>query len=617
MKRYKIIAFVIMFLGLFALFGCDKTQKGKYEVTFDPNGGILVSGSLVQKFDKASEIVPPNVVKEGYSLEWDEDISLIEDNTIVVATWTINKYTITFDTDGGSNINPITQVYASNVKEPEAPEKEGYVFIGWNQDFPEKMPGKDLTIKALWMEKNTTMNAILDSMNDYVTDANVNKVVISDSLGTYTWSTSDELLLSIDNETGNVIIHKQNQSHIDQKVTVFVDCQYSSSSKFRLTKEVTVGPVIYEDMSTSPICTYYAVGSLSAYRGYNERYKTEETYFSKEAKETLDMAYYAFATIDTNGNLTLSSPDNLKELLELKDYNTRVLVSVNGCGAASQTFYEITKTDSKTKKLATNIVDLLEQYKFDGVDIDWEYESSSYPVTKAATNRLFKFIREELDKRQVKGGTPYLLTAAIPSTGWALDADRYDFKTLDGYLDYINIMSYDLNHETKSSFVSPLYTSTKDKGYGYSADYGVKKMASKGFTKSKLIIGAAGYGKTYEVSKNLTGDYPGLGITGKLTKIDGVSGSFASGTIYTSGIDTLKKNSNYKMYIEKNTAGNVVGSYLYSKTDGIFISYDDPEVMKAKYNYAIANNVGVFCWSYGEDAAGYFIDTMIECKNAN
>ena len=64
--------------------------------------------------------------------------------------WKINKYTITFDTDGGSTIDSITQDYGTEIVKPNDPTKEGYTFIGWDKEIPSTMPAESITIKALW-----------------------------------------------------------------------------------------------------------------------------------------------------------------------------------------------------------------------------------------------------------------------------------------------------------------------------------------------------------------------------------------------------------------------------------------------------------------------------------
>ena len=68
----------------------------------------------------------------------------------LTAKWTANSYTITFDTDGGSKIDPITQDYGTAINAPAAPTKTGYTFMGWNPALPATMPAENMTIKAQW-----------------------------------------------------------------------------------------------------------------------------------------------------------------------------------------------------------------------------------------------------------------------------------------------------------------------------------------------------------------------------------------------------------------------------------------------------------------------------------
>ena len=68
----------------------------------------------------------------------------------LTAKWTANSYTIAFNTDGGSKIDPITQDYGTAIAAPANPTREGYTFMGWNPALPATMPAEDMTLTAQW-----------------------------------------------------------------------------------------------------------------------------------------------------------------------------------------------------------------------------------------------------------------------------------------------------------------------------------------------------------------------------------------------------------------------------------------------------------------------------------
>lgn len=117
-------------------------------------GGTYAT-QIVQAGEKAIEPDVPS--RQGYQFtDWYLDNTKYDFNTAVTkdmtltAKWTVNSYTITFDTDGGSAIDPITQDYGTTIKAPAAPTKTGYTFMGWNPALPAAMPAGDMTIKAQW-----------------------------------------------------------------------------------------------------------------------------------------------------------------------------------------------------------------------------------------------------------------------------------------------------------------------------------------------------------------------------------------------------------------------------------------------------------------------------------
>lgn len=124
---------------------------GKYTITFDTDGGTAIA-PISQDYG-TTITAPANPTKTGYTfVGWDKTIpsTMPAENVVIKAQWKINQYTITFDTDGGTTINPITQDYNTAIKKPSDPVKGGYDFAGWSPALPEKMPAENMTIKALW-----------------------------------------------------------------------------------------------------------------------------------------------------------------------------------------------------------------------------------------------------------------------------------------------------------------------------------------------------------------------------------------------------------------------------------------------------------------------------------
>ena len=128
-----------------------KWEINQYTITFDTNGGSEIA-PITQ--DYGTEITAPdNPTRKGYTFKgWDKEIpkTMPAENMTVKAQWEINQYTITFDTNGGSEITPITQDYGTEITAPADPTRKGYTFKGWDREIPETMPAENITVKAQW-----------------------------------------------------------------------------------------------------------------------------------------------------------------------------------------------------------------------------------------------------------------------------------------------------------------------------------------------------------------------------------------------------------------------------------------------------------------------------------
>lgn len=135
-----------------------------YTLSFNSNGGSTVSQVT---YDINETVTIPSVpVRDGYTFNgWYSDEALTLSYTFnkmpsrdltLYAKWTIKTLTITFETDGGSLVTPLSQDFETSVLEPSVPTKTGHTFKGWYKDsslntiytFPKTMTSEDITLYA-------------------------------------------------------------------------------------------------------------------------------------------------------------------------------------------------------------------------------------------------------------------------------------------------------------------------------------------------------------------------------------------------------------------------------------------------------------------------------------
>ena len=145
-----------------------KWEINQYTITFDTNGGSEIA-PITQ--DYGTEItVPADPTRKGYTFKgWDKEIpeTMPAENITVKAQWGINQYTITFDTNGGSEIAPITQDYGTEITAPDNPTRKGYTFKGWDKEIPETMPAENITITARWKDTEKPTGEIIIGTNKW------------------------------------------------------------------------------------------------------------------------------------------------------------------------------------------------------------------------------------------------------------------------------------------------------------------------------------------------------------------------------------------------------------------------------------------------------------------
>ena len=160
----------------------------QYTMTFETGGGTAIAP--ITKDYKTQISAPANPTKEGHTfVKWNISFPhTLTENITATAEWSVNKYSISFNSDGGTSVGAITQDFGTAITAPADPTRTGYTFGGWNPALPETMPASNLSVKAIW---TPTQYTITYDLNDEATG--VKDAVLVNGVGSYT--IKDEIIL--------------------------------------------------------------------------------------------------------------------------------------------------------------------------------------------------------------------------------------------------------------------------------------------------------------------------------------------------------------------------------------------------------------------------------------
>ena len=313
---------------------------------------------------------------------------------------------------------------------------------------------------------------------------------------------------------------------------------------------------------------------------------------SKQPISKLSHLNYAFADV-RNGQVVLGDasqdPINFQQLKQLKaaNPNLRALISVGGW-TWSGSFSDVAYTAASRRTFAASAVSFIRKYGFDGVDLDWEFpvaeglaSNKARPEDKRNFTLLLQELRIQLDAAGKTDGKPYLLT--IAAGAFPTYVRNVELAQIASIVDWMNLMTYDFHGdwEGESGHLAPLYADPKSPG-GSSAsdniDAVVRLYLKAGVPANKLVLGVPFYGRSW-TSCDATN-------AGLYQICDGPTRAMYS-------YKQIKDNG----WIDANLfvrywseAGKV--PYLYKKTTGTFITYEDAESIGYKTRYMKSLGLG-------------------------
>ncbi len=194
---------------------------------------------------------------------------------------------------------------------------------------------------------------------------------------------------------------------------------------------------------------------------------------------------YAFGKIGSDfETLKINTDSRLKKLVGLKKTNPslKVLLSVGGWGAGN--FSEMAADESHRKKFCENCLNAVNQYGLDGIDLDWEYPTSSSAGISSSPDDTKNFTLLVKDLRATLGDG-LLITMASSA-----NAKYVNFKDFIDYMDWVNLMTYDMGNPPYHN--AGLYKSAMTKR---SCDESVTLHNNAGVPYEKIVLGMPFYGR--------------------------------------------------------------------------------------------------------------------------
>ncbi|XP_041978795.1 mucin-5AC [Aricia agestis] len=315
----------------------------------------------------------------------------------------------------------------------------------------------------------------------------------------------------------------------------------------------------------------------------------------------------------------------------LKTYNKKLktLLAIGGWNEGSARFSPMVATKSSRKEFVKNTIRFLRQNHFDGLDLDWEYPAfrdGGKAKDRENYAKLVKELREEFEKESAKTGkSRLLLTMAVPA-GIEYIQKGFDVKTLNRYLDWMNLLTYDYHSafEPAVNHHAPLYPLEEPSEYSVdnelNIDYTIKFYLENGADRDKLVVGIPTYGRSYTLfnpdAVEIGSPADGPGEQGEATKEKGY-------LAYYEICEALKPKSRRRRaadseeeeseeseeseeeeeqkpwtVIHPNPAA--MGPVAYRGNQ--WVGYDDIDIVRKKAEYVAQNGLGgIMFWSIDND----------------
>jgi len=280
---------------------------------------------------------------------------------------------------------------------------------------------------------------------------------------------------------------------------------------------------------------------------------------------------------------TLATLTGLRKL----NPNLKIIVSIGGWSA--DYFSDVALTEASRQHMADSVAAFIEKYDVDGVDLDWEYPTlpgpgiSHRPEDKRNFSLMLETLRSRLDKLgAAHGGRHYLLTIAAADSEFV---GGIELERVSHSLDWFNLMTYDFHNSLTptTGHHAGLHLSALAPAEDRAGDKAVAQFLAAGVPAKKLNVGVAFYGRAF---------------TGVDPAHDGLQQKYAKYLGSPSWRELVASYIDKNGYVRRWDA-QAQAPYLWNAATHTFVSYEDPQSLRAKVVFVKAKGLGgVMYWEH-------------------
>ena len=217
---------------------------------------------------------------------------------------------------------------------------------------------------------------------------------------------------------------------------------------------------------------------------------------------------YAFGHVNDSFNgVRINNEERFKQIIALKEKapHLKVLLSIGGWGSGR--FSEMAGDEQNRLSFAKDCQRVVQEFGLDGIDLDWEYPTSSAAGISSSPDDTDNFTLLVRDIRQAIGKDKLLTMASVSSARYV------NFRAILNDLDFVNIMSYDMANAPRHH--STLYRASISGRM--TCDDAVKAHIDSGVPANRLVLGMPFYGRGGKILSNR--DYRDIDFNGEYTEV--------------------------------------------------------------------------------------------------